>query len=301
MTSSINTNQGAYVALQSLNSTNSALAATQKQISTGYRVADATDDGGAFAVAQKVRSDVGALTSVNQQLGNAKGLVTTAISSLTSISNAFTSAKGLLVKIADQSISDDQRDQYIASFKTLVSSVADNVDGSTYNGQTLLGSATGAVASTSKTVINNEAGATTTITAESNAGTANALAALIGSTFTRTAGSADAFGTVTDAAAQAAASTALSATGAGSFTALQDTNATQLNQAGADSNYLDSQVTFNTNKIDSLNSGLGALIDADLSQESAQLQSLQIKQQLGTQALSIANQAPQSLLSLFRG
>ena len=76
--------------------------------------------------------------------------------------------------------------------------------------------------------------------------------------------------------------------------------ANQLNQAGADSNYLDSQVTFNSGKIDSLNSGLGALVDADLSKESAVLQSLQIKQQLGTQALSIANQAPQSLLSLFK-
>ena len=140
---SVNTNTNAYVALQSLNATNSALATTQKQISTGYRVSDATDDGGAFAVAQKVRSDVSALTSVNQQLGNAKGLVTTALSSLTSISNSFTSAKGLLVKIADASISTDQRNQYISSFQTLVKSVANNVDGSTYNGQTLLGSASG--------------------------------------------------------------------------------------------------------------------------------------------------------------
>ena len=298
MTSSINTNQGAYVALQSLNATTSALSATQKQISTGYRVADATDDGGAFAVAQKVRSDVGALTSVNQQLGNAKGLVTTTISSLTSISNSFTTAKGLLVKIADNSISDDQRDQYIASFKTLVSSVANAIDGSTYNGQTLLGSSSSTAAATSKTVINNESGATSTISAEDNHSTANSLANLIGLTFSRSTGGVDTF---TGTAAQTAASTALSSTTTGSFTALQTTNANQLNQAGADSNYLDSQVTFNAHKIDSLNSGLGALIDADLSQESAQLQSLQIKQQLGTQALSIANQAPQSLLSLFRG
>ena len=103
---SVNTNSGAYVALQSLNATNSALGSAQKAISTGYRVSDATDDGGAFAVAQKVRSDVSALTSVNQQLGTAKGLVTTTFSSLTSISNSFTSAKALLVKIGDDSISD---------------------------------------------------------------------------------------------------------------------------------------------------------------------------------------------------
>ena len=162
---SVNTNQNAYIALQSLNSTSSALASAQKAISTGYRVADATDDGGAFAVAQKVRSDVSALTSVNQQLGNAKGLVTTAVSSLTSISNSFTAAKGLLVKLGDASISDSQREQYLSSFKTLISSVANAVDGSTYNGQTLLGSASGAVAGTSKTVINNEAGSQSTISA----------------------------------------------------------------------------------------------------------------------------------------
>ena len=125
---SINTNNAAYVALQSLNQTGSALQATQKQISTGYRVSDATDDGGAFAVAQKVRSDVGALTSVNQQLGSAKGLVSTALSSLTSISNTVTSVKALLVKISDQSISDDQRAQYITSYKQLVQTVADSVD-----------------------------------------------------------------------------------------------------------------------------------------------------------------------------
>ena len=71
-------------------------------------------------------------------------------------------------------------------------------------------------------------------------------------------------------------------------------------QAGDDSNRIDATVTFNNAKIDSLNTGLGALVDADLSKESAKLQALQIKQQLGTQALSMANQAPQSLLSLFK-
>ncbi len=74
MSFSINTNIGAMIALQSLNSTATQLAAVQKQVSTGYRVADATDDGAAYAVAQRVRSDVGALTSANQQLGNVQGL-----------------------------------------------------------------------------------------------------------------------------------------------------------------------------------------------------------------------------------
>ena len=295
---SVNTNIGASVALQSLNNTSSQLAATEKQISTGYRVNDASDDGGAFAVAQNVRSNVGALTSVNQQLGNAAGLVTTSETSLTAISNDLSSAKSLLVKIGNQSTSDDQRAQYLTQFNSLVSSIADAVDGATYNGQSLLGSASGAVAGTSKTVINNEAGATYSISAEDSSTTANSLAALVGSTFSRTTAGVSSFGSVALTAAQSAALTALAA--GGSFAALQTAVSNQLNQVGADSNYLSSQQTFNSNKIDSLNSGLGSLVDANLSQESALLQSLQIKQQLGTQALSLANQAPQSLLSLFK-
>ena len=154
------------------------------------------------------------------------------------------------------------------------------------------------VAATPKTVINNEVGATSILNAEDVSTLPNTLAALIGSTFSRTAAGIDSFAAVTASAAQTAASAALQP-GAG-FETAQTGLSNQLNQAGADSNYLDSQITFNSDKIDSLNAGLGALVDADLSKESALLQSLQIKQQLGTQALSIANQSPQSLLSLFK-
>ena len=110
----------------------------------------------------------------------------------------------------------------------------------------------------------------------------------------------DTFNTPAATTAQTAALASLQPNAVLGYDVAQLGVANQLNQAGADSNYLGSQITFNTNKIDSLNEGLGALIDADLSQESAVLQSLQIKQQLGTQALSIANQSPQSLLSLFK-
>ncbi len=299
---SVNTNIGAQVALSSLNNTNTQLQASQKRISTGYRVADATDDGAAYAVAQRVRSDVGALTSANEQLGNAKGLVGTALSALGKISDSVNTAKTLLVKIGDSSIAQDQRDQYVASYKSLVSQVATYVDGSTYNGQSLLGKvAGGATAGTGKTVVSSEEGATTSISAADNSGLANTLASLIGSTFSRSATGADTFGTIAAGADQTAASTALTATsGSTAFTTALKGVANQLNQTGADSNALDATISFNSTKIDSLNAGLGALIDTDLSKESAKLQSLQIKQQLGTQALSLANQAPSSLVSLFR-
>ena len=237
---------------------------------------DASDDGGAFAVAQNVRSDVSALTSVNQQLGNAAGLVTTTSTSLPSISNSLTSAKGLLVKIADSSISNDQRDQYISSYKTLVSGIADAVERSTYTGQTLLGKGSGQVAAKSKSVIDKEAGATYSISAEDNSTTANSLAGLVGGTFSRSTAGVNTFSGFTASAAQTAALAALAV--GGSFSTLETAVSNQLNQVGADSNYLRSQQTFNANKIDSLNAGLGSLVVANLSQVSALLQSLQIKQ-----------------------
>ena len=94
---SVNTNVGAMIALQSLNRTNADLAATQKRVSTGYRVADATDDGAAYAVAQSVRSTVGALTTANQQLGNVQGLLATTQSGLNDISNTMASMRDVLV------------------------------------------------------------------------------------------------------------------------------------------------------------------------------------------------------------
>ena len=304
---SVNTNENAYVALQSLNETSTALSAAQKQISTGYRVSDAFDDGAAFAVAQKVRSSVAGLTAVNQQLGNAAGLVDVAQTALTTISDAFTTAKGLLVSIANASTSTDQRAQYVAQYQQLVSQVATAVDGSTYNGQTLLGASEGAAASTTPvagaafSVVVNDAGTETTIAAQDQSGVANTLASLIGETFTRSVSATTGVATDVFAATGSEQTTAASSLiSGGLFDTSQATVQTSLNQVGSDNTFLNSTITFNNDKIDSLNSGLGALIDADLTKESAVLQSLQVKQQLGTQALSIANQSPQTLLSLFK-
>ncbi len=298
---SVNTNIGAQVALASLNSTTTQLQASEKRISTGLRVSDATDDGAAFAVAQRVRSDVGALTTVNQQLGNAKGLVGTALTALTSISDSVNTAKTLLVQIGNNSTTQDQRDQYVTSYKNLLTQIANYTDNSTYNGQTLLGSASGTVAGNPKSVISSELGNTTTISSADTSGLASTLAGLIGATFSRDALGVDTFTAGAAGADQTAASLALTATtGATAFSTALTGVANQLNQTGADSNQLDATITFNSAKIDSLNAGLGALIDTDLSKESARLQALQIKQQLGTQELSLANQAPQSLLTLFK-
>ena len=120
---SVNTNMGATIALQSLNSTNMQLQMTQKHISTGFRVADATDDGAAYAVAQRVRSDVNALTSANQQLGNVQGLLSTTNTALNNVSNMMSSARAVLVKLADSNTQGTQRAQYVQQYQSMVANL----------------------------------------------------------------------------------------------------------------------------------------------------------------------------------
>jgi flagellin len=280
---SVNTNMGAMVALQSLQNTQTQLAVTQKQISTGFRVADSTDDGAAYAIAQNIRSTVGALTSANQQLGNTQGLLQTTQSGLNNISNMMSSMRDVLVKLSDGSVQGNDRSNYISQYQSMACNVETFVKDASYNGKTLIGDITGSTGAppTRVAVARNENGATYGIQTFSGS-------AIFGSiSFTSTA--------LTGAATVAALITAT-----GTFLNIQNTVGKDLNTVGNSINYVNHQITYNNDKINSLNAGLGSLVDADLAKESAQLTALQIRQQLGTQALSMANSAPQSLLSLFK-
>ena len=292
---SVNTNLGAMVALQSLNRANDEMAAVQKRVSTGLRVSDAKDDGAAFAIAQSVRTDVAGLTSANQQLGNAKGVVDTTLAGLKGVSDMMGKAKEVLVKLADTNVTGDARKQYEAQYAEVVKSMTNFLQDATYNGKSLLG--TGAVGSATaatdvKVVRNENANGDITVVAQQYDDATNPL--LLAATAP----------TGADDAAKAAAAKAMldgTATPANAkFTAVFNNINTAMNKFGNSSNLIESQITYNKTKIDSLEGGLGAMIDADLAKESAKLQALQIRQQLGTQSLGIANQAPQSLLSLFR-
>src|SRR5271157_2997773 len=140
---SVNTNTAAMIALESLNRTSSDLATTQKEISTGYRVADATDDGAAYAVAQAIRSNVGALTSANQQLGNVQGLLSTTASGLNDVSNTMASMRDVLVKLSDSNVSGNQRTQYEAQYTSLLANVQTFIQDADYSGKTLIGNIAG--------------------------------------------------------------------------------------------------------------------------------------------------------------
>src|SRR5690349_19160646 len=157
---SVNTNVGAMIALESLNKTNSDLATVQKQVSTGYRVADATDDGAAYAIAQGVRSTVGALTTANQQLGNVQGLLSTTQTGLNSISNTMASMRDVLLDLADANVSGTQRTQYQTQYRQLLASVQNNIKDAGYNGKTLIGNITGSTGSFARVAtVRNEFGA----------------------------------------------------------------------------------------------------------------------------------------------
>jgi flagellin len=279
---SVNTNMGAMIALQSLETTQQQLAVTQKQISTGSRVADSSDDGAAYAIAQGIRSSVGALTSANQQLGNVQGLLSTTQSGLKNVSNMMNSMRDTLVKLADGNVQGNDRTNYSQQYQSMLANLKTFIQDASYNNKTLigdLGGSNGVFASVA--VSRNESGST------------YGIGTFSGSTL---------YHNISYSAASLASATLASAliTATGSFLNTLNTVGQDLNTVGNSINYVNNQVTYNNNKMDALNSGLGALVDADLAKESANLTALQIRQQLGTQALSMANQAPQTLLSLFK-
>ena len=279
---SVNTNIGAMIALESLNKTNNMLAAVQKQVSTGYRVADATDDGAAYAIAQNVRSTVGALTSANQQLGGVQGLLSTTQSGLNNISNTMSSMRNVLVKLSDGNVQGNDRTNYEKQFNSMLSNVKTFVQDASYNGKTLIGDLSGSNGSFSRVAVaRNESGSSYGISTFSG----SALYGSIAFTTTQMNG---------------ASTVAALITAGGTFISQLNSVGQALNSIGSSTNYVTNQISYNSDKVNSLNSGLGSLVDANLAQESAQLQALQIRQQLGTQALSLANQAPQTLLSLFK-
>jgi flagellin len=273
MTSSVNTNLAALVALRSLTTTQADLAATQKRVSTGYTVADGFDNGAIFAIAQTVRNNIAGITAVNSQLGGAQGLVSVANAALTQVSDLLTQLRDVATRLADSSIATDTRAQLSTQYVNLIATINNNIVTATYQGTNLVNSS----------------------------GTVGVIQDVLANQLVVT-GQQSTVGTV---ATNLSVATATSVTSAGTFllnTFLTELNlvATSLNVIGALNQRLSNQISYNSSISDALTQGLGSLVDANLPAESARLQSLQIKQQLATQALSIANQGPQVLLSLFR-
>ncbi len=273
---SVNTNISAAIALQNLNATTKQLDVVQNHINTGLKVASAKDNSAIYAIAQNARGDVGALNAVKQSVSRATSIVDIAIAAGESISNLLVEMKEKAVAAADPSLATSSRNALNEDFQALLQQISSIVENATFDGANLLdGALPGGL------VVLADAAATNTITVASEG------LSLGGSIISLTAAS--------DLTSGANASINLGLLNS----SLQNVNAA-LARLGSAGKKLDQHLTFIGKLQDAVKGAIGTMVDADLAAESASLQALQVKQQLGTQALSIANQQPQLILRLFQ-
>ena len=275
MAFSVNTNVGALVALQYLNATQSQLNQTQAHINSGLKVASARDDGSIYAIAQNQRGAVAGYSSVVDSLNRASSAVDVALSAGESISDLLIQLKTKALSAADASLDTASRQAMNQDFVALRDQISTIVTNAVFNGFNLVNGSTNQI-----TALASADGTRRITTAAQNMKLSGSIVTLK---------STDTIST------QAKAST---------LVATIQTSLTNVNSAlaklSAGVKKFSIQATFSQKLSDTLTAGIGQLVDADMAKESAMLQSLQVKQQLGVQALSIANQAPQTILALFR-
>ena len=275
MSFSVNTNNGAALALQYLNQTQGQLDKTQSAINSGLKVASAKDDGAIYAIAQNQRGAVAGYSSVLNSINNGSSAIDVALSAGQSISDLLIQMKTKALAAADSSLDTASRQALNANFTALHDQVSTIVKNAVFNGFNLVD------------------GSTTKITALASADGSRRITT--DAQNMKLSGSIVTLKTTGTISTQAKAST-LVATIQASLTNVNSALA-KLSSGAAKFSI---QATFAQKLSDTLTQGIGNLVDANMASESAKLQSLQVKQQLGVQALSIANQQPQTILSLFR-
>lgn len=271
----INTNAGAMVALQNLNKTNMQLEQVQARINTGLAVSSAKDNGGIFAIAQSMRADVAGYSAVGNSIDLAVSSVDVALAAGEAISDLLIEMKEKALAAADTSLDTASRTALNEDFKALRDQIGKIASNAEFNGTNMIKNGGDSVSA----LANADGSSTIAVAAEDFS--------LTGSKITISATSS--FGSA------AAADTIASQIG----TSLDNISAS-LARLGTGSKSLEIHKTFVGKLSDALTKGIGNLVDADLAQESAKLQALQVKQQLGIQALSIANSAPSTILGYFR-
>jgi flagellin len=264
---SVNTNTGAMAALQNLSATNRGLESTQSRINTGLKVSGTKDDSASYTIAQKLRGDVGGLAAVTSSLSRARSTVDVALAGAEQISDLMNQMKSKVLEASDAGLDTASKAQITVDVSALQTQIKSIIKSSSFNGTNLLDTSTGATASIAA-LKSAESGDTLTV----------AHTDLV-----------SALGTIASGGVSMA-----------DFTTAEANMKTVLSTLGSAARQLDGQLSFTSKLSDVVESGIGNLVDADLAKESAKLQGLQVKQQLGLQALSIANQAPQSVMSLFR-
>jgi flagellin len=277
MVTSVNTNMAAMIALQNLSATNRDLLGVQNRINTGLKVATAKDNAAIFHVAQNMRSDTSALNAVKNSMNRATSIADVAMAAAGSISDLLVRMRETVTAAMDRSIDAQSRAAYQQDFQALVRQVSSVINNANFDGANVLN---GSITTGIEFLADADATQRLTLRTENMS--------LGGTIITLTAASSIATSTTATAVLSLVQNS------------LNNVNSA-LARLGATSKRLEQHTVFISKLQDTLNSGIGNLVDADLAVESARLNALQVKQQLGTQALSIANQTPQAILSLFRG
>ena len=272
---SVNTNVGAMVALQNLNRTSNDLSTTQSRISTGLKVANAKDDGAAFAIAQSQRATVSSLDAVKDSLSRGSSVVDVSMSAGESVSDMLTQLKEKALAASDTSLDTTSRSALKNDFESIRDQITKTLSNATFNGINLVDGTNASIAA----LANADGSSTITVAGQdlSLGGSINSLAT--DATFSTATSASNLLTTIDSSINNVSASLA---------------------KLGTSSKALENHATFVGKLQDSLTAGIGNLVDADMAKESAKLQALQTKQQLGIQALSIANQSTSTVLSLFR-
>jgi flagellin len=306
--SSINTNIAAMTALQTLNKTNNDLLTTQNRISTGLRVQNASDNAAYWSIATTMRSDRDALSTVNDALGLGSATVDVASKAIDTSIDIASQIKQKLVAARAPGV---DRTKIQAEISQLQSSLQDTVAGASFSGQNWLsvdstGTTTRSLVSSfsrdasggiSIGTINVDIGATGTMLIDSSGGGAGVL----DSDRTVTSGGTYSvlnldISTLTDEAADL--------TDLEDYISGVDAAITGMTDAGTNLGAVKTRINlqkdFASTLMDAIDTGIGALVDADMNEESTRLQALQVRQQLGVQALSLANQSSSQILSLFQ-
>ncbi|MBR1087992.1 flagellin [Bradyrhizobium manausense] len=302
MSSSLLTNSAAMTALQTLRNVSSSLQTTENRISTGQRVATASDNAAYWSIATSMRADNAALSAVSDSLGLSAATVDTEYTALTAVvgdsTGGLTKLQSLLVEAKTAGI---DRTKIQADITQIQQQMQGTASAATFNGVNWLSTTTATPATFDLVSSFSRVGGTPTIGSITltisnyslyTSSTSGILDKVSGGASVNTID----ISTLTDSAAD---QTTLSGY-ITQVTAAINAVASAAADLGAVKNRIATNTDFVKTLMDSVTRGVGQLVDADMNAESTRLQALQTQQQLGVQALSIANQNSQSILSLFK-
>jgi flagellin len=276
MVISVHTNKSALTALQNLNRTNDELADVQNRVNTGLKIANAKDNAAIWAIAQGQRADIGALGAVRLSLERANSIAQVSLTAGETISDLLVQLKEKVVAAMDTSLDTNSRTALNSDYRSILNQITKVVQNSEFDGANLFSGTGGNI----QFLANADATSSLTLSTRSlGLGSSNITIPATSSISTKT----------------------LASVALGQL----NVSISRVNQAlgnlGSQAKQVDAHLDFVSKLTDVLEAGVGNLVDADLAKESARLQALQVQQQLGAQALSIANSAPQIILQLFRG